>query len=149
MHISQSIANTTTHTYSWQYIWLKIHLRDKDPTLFSGTEMHVAPYLAKHSPKCMPIKKSRAIQGRVKDKATLPTLLRKVYKHTHLYVYIIYMCNSLTPSLFFYTNSKYYVPPLSLSVCFKLIKLDGSHESNYGCAWRRARRPEEKNGQAK
>jgi hypothetical protein len=62
----------------WQYVWLAIHLRDKDKTLYSGTEMHVAPFIAKHSPKCMPIKKSRAIQGRVKDKATLPTLLRKM-----------------------------------------------------------------------
>jgi hypothetical protein len=108
----QQQQHTHTHTYSWQYIWLKIHLRDKDPTLFSGTEMHVAPYLAKHSPKCMPIKKSRAIQGRVKDKATLPTLLRKVYTYRCLQFFlektfvskinkynIIHMCNSL--SLFF------------------------------------------------
>ena len=62
----------------WQYIWLKIYLRDKDRTLYSGTEMHVAPFLEKNSPRCMPIKKSRAIQGKVKDKATLPTILSKI-----------------------------------------------------------------------
>lgn len=62
----------------WQYIWLKIYLRDKDRTAYSGTEMHVAPFLMRHSPRCMPIKKSRAIQGKVKDKATLPTILQKI-----------------------------------------------------------------------
>lgn len=62
----------------WQYIWLVIHLRETDPTTYSGTEMHVAPYLAMHSPHCMPIKKSRAILGKVRDKATLPTLLKKI-----------------------------------------------------------------------
>jgi hypothetical protein len=62
----------------WQYVWLKIYLREKDRTLYSGTEMHVAPYLQRHSPRCMPIKKSRAIQGKVKDKATLPTILGKI-----------------------------------------------------------------------
>lgn len=62
----------------WQYVWLKIYLRDKDKTSYSGTEMHVAPLFAKHSPKCMPIKRSRAMQGKVKDRATLPNLLRKI-----------------------------------------------------------------------
>jgi hypothetical protein len=61
-----------------QYVWLKIYLREKDRTLYSGTEMHVAPYLQHHSSRCMPIKKSRAIQGKVKDKATLPTILQKI-----------------------------------------------------------------------
>jgi len=62
----------------WQYVWLKIYLRDKDRTQYSGMEMHVAPFLMRHSPRCMPIKKSRAIQGKVRDKATLPTILQKI-----------------------------------------------------------------------
>jgi hypothetical protein len=62
----------------WQYIWLKIYLRDKDRVQYSGMEMHVAPFLMRHSPRCMPIKKSRAIQGKVRDKATLPTILQKI-----------------------------------------------------------------------
>ena len=62
----------------WQYVWLKIYLRDKDRTQYSGTEMHVAPYLLRNNARCMPIKKSRAIQGKVKDKATLPTILKKI-----------------------------------------------------------------------
>ena len=60
----------------WQYVWLKIYLRDKDPVDYQGVELHVAPSLLANSPKCMPIKRARAIQGNVKDKATLPTLLR-------------------------------------------------------------------------
>jgi hypothetical protein len=68
----------SSHVFARQYVWLKIYLREKDRTLYSGTEMHVAPYLQHHSSRCMPIKKSRAIQGKVKDKATLPTILQKI-----------------------------------------------------------------------
>ena len=64
----------------WQYVWLKIYLRDTDPKDYKGLELHVAPLLLDHNKaaRCMPIKRARAIQGNVKDKATLPTLLGKI-----------------------------------------------------------------------
>lgn len=66
----------------WQYVWLKIYLRDKDPKEYKGLELHVAPMLLDYNKaaRCMPIKKARAINGNVKDKATLPTLLGKIKK---------------------------------------------------------------------
>jgi len=64
----------------WQYVWLKIYLRDTDSKDYKGLELHVAPLLLDHNKaaRCMPIKRARAIQGNVKDKATLPTLLGKI-----------------------------------------------------------------------
>lgn len=63
----------------WKYVWLMVHLREKDPVLYTGLEMHVAPLLKAHNTRAMPLKKSRSIQGKkVRDRATLPTLLTKV-----------------------------------------------------------------------
>jgi len=72
--------HVTSEHNMWQYVWLKIYLRDTDPTDFKGLELHVAPLLLDYNKaaRCMPIKRARAIQGNVKDKATLPTLLGKV-----------------------------------------------------------------------
>ena len=62
-----------------RYVWLMMHLRDKDVSLYTGLETHVAPLLRDHNNRAMPLKKSRAIQGKqVKERATLPTLLSKV-----------------------------------------------------------------------
>ena len=45
----------------------------------TGLEMHVAPLLEAHNNRALPLKKSRAIQGKkVKERATLPTILNKV-----------------------------------------------------------------------
>lgn len=62
----------------WQYIWLIVYLRAKPVTSYDGVEMHIAPLLNEHSTRCMPIKRARAIQGQIKDRATLPTILSKV-----------------------------------------------------------------------
>jgi uncharacterized protein YoxC len=62
-----------------RYVWLMMHLRDKDASLYTGLEMHVAPLLKDHNNRAMLLNKSRAIQGKqVKERATLPTLLSKV-----------------------------------------------------------------------
>merc|ERR1712072_322600 len=65
----------------WNYVWLRIHLRNKDSTEFRGVEQHVAAYFEANNPRCFPLKRARSIQGKVKARATLPTLLATVEKH--------------------------------------------------------------------
>ena len=63
----------------WKYVWLMMHLREKDASLYTGLETHVAPLLMEHNNRALPLKKSRAISGKqVKERATLPTILGKV-----------------------------------------------------------------------
>jgi hypothetical protein len=46
----------------WQYVWLKVYLQEKNPVDYRGVELFIAPLLREHSPRCMPIKRARAIQ---------------------------------------------------------------------------------------
>jgi hypothetical protein len=63
----------------WKYVWLMVHLREKESVLYTGLEMHVAPLLKAHNNRAMPLKKSRAIQGKkINERATLPIILSKV-----------------------------------------------------------------------
>jgi len=65
----------------WKYVWLIMHLRQKERTDYTGLEMHVAPLLDRHSTRAFPIKKSKAIQGKIKSELkedTLPSILGKV-----------------------------------------------------------------------